>query len=251
MRYALILLTMFGCSTTPATMDVDADEPLSKAGAKPAGLVKPAAGQVQLDGRNIDVHWGDGDTFSFRDLRGKRKSARLAGFNALESYGPVHRWGTWTPSELYALSKKAGDIAAARGWVCRNKPGGGGYGRLLVSCPELKEALIGQGLAHVFSMDGPGDAASLAMQHDAQSSGVGIWAKGVPKGLVTSLHSKDERPDRDTAYNRVVNTSTGHAPMVAHRSNYEVCQEVCQSGSCMVYVPYRMRYGKKRANCLR
>jgi micrococcal nuclease len=245
-----VLLPFLACSTTPVSLDVDDDEPLNSA-VKRAPKTEPAASEISLNGRVIRVRWGDGDTFSFKNLTGKRKNARLARFNALESYGPVHRWGDWTPSELYGLAKKAGTVASARGWTCRQLPGGGGYGRLLVDCPELEKALIGQGLAHVFSIEGPGNPTTLALQHQAQSEALGIWAKGVPAGLVTSLHSRDERPDRDQAYDRVVNAKTGHAPMVPHNKNYGVCDEVCHSDSCMIYVPYRMRYGKKRANCLR
>jgi endonuclease YncB( thermonuclease family) len=247
MRCALTLLALAGCSTTPASLDVDADEPLHTVVKK----AQPQANQIELNGTIINVRWGDGDTFSYKNRDGKRKSARLAGFNALESYGPVHRWGQWTPQELYRLSKEAGTVAGSRGWVCTRQPGGGGYGRLLVACPDLQKELLERGLAHVFSMKGPADAATLSVQHQAQSEGKGMWAKGVPKGMITSLHSKDERSDRDTAYNRVVNTQTGHAPTVSHREVYQVCQEVCQNGSCMIYVPYRMRYGKKRADCLR
>ena len=244
------LLPFLACSTTPASLDVDRDEPLNTP-TKKSPRQQPGASEISLNGRIVRVRWGDGDTFSFKTLTGKRKNARLARFNALESYGPVHRWGDWTPSELYGLAKKAGKVASAQGWVCRQLPGGGGYGRLLVDCPELEKLLIRQGLAHVFSLEGPGNSEILALQHEAQSAAVGIWAKGVPGGLVTSLHSRDERPDRNQAYDRVVDARTGHAPKVPHRKNYGVCDEVCHRDSCMVYVPYRMRYGKKRANCLR
>jgi micrococcal nuclease len=244
------LALIAACSSAPLNMDVDSDEPLNQAPQR-AQPKQPQASEVRLKGRIFRVRWGDGDTFSFKTLSGKRKNARLAGFNALESYGPVHRWGQWTPQELYGLAKKAGTVAAAQGWVCKQLPGGGGYGRLLVSCPELKKALLRQGLAHVFSIDGPGDAPSMSLQHDAQSQGQGFWAKGVPDGLVTSLHSRDERPENDTAYDRVVSTKTGHAPTLEHAKSYGTCDEVCHQGSCMVYVPYRERYGKKRPSCLR
>ncbi len=127
------LLPFLACSTTPASLDVDDDEPLTRP-SQPVKAKQPGASEILLSGQIIRVRWGDGDTFSFKNLSGKRKNARLARFNALESYGPVHRWGDWTPAELYRLAKKAGEVAAARGWNCRQLPGGGGYGRLLVEC---------------------------------------------------------------------------------------------------------------------
>ncbi len=247
---AALCTLIIACASTPPSLDVDANEPLDTAIKKPVRPV-PKPGQILLDGRVVTVRWGDGDTFSLRSLTGKRKNARLAGFNALESYGPVHRWGDWTHAELYQLAKAAGEVAAARGWTCATLPGGGGYGRLLVDCPDLERTLIQKGLAHIFSIKGPGEPDLVALQIDAQKNGAGIWAKGVPAGLVTSLHSADERSDRRQAYDRVVNTQTGEAPAVQHTKNYEVCQEVCHQQSCMIYVPYRMRYGAKRATCLR
>jgi len=242
--------SIIACASTPTSLDVDADEPLMTKAEKPL-RPQPGPSQILLDGRVVTVRWGDGDTFSLRSLTGKRKNARLAGFNALESYGPVHRWGEWTHAELYQLAKTAGVVAAAKGWTCSTQPQGGGYGRLLVDCPELEKELIQKGLAHIFSIKGPGEDGLVALQIQAQKQGLGIWAKGVPSGLVTSLHSADERSDRNQAYDRVVNTQTGEAPTVRHTKNYEVCQEVCHQQSCMIYVPYRMRYGAKRANCLR
>jgi len=254
MRFTVLAMAssmlVLACSTAPKSLDIDADLPLNTA---PKKRTKPVPGpnQILLDGNITSVRWGDGDTFSLRTLTGKRKNARLAGFNALESYGPVHRWGDWTYAELYQLAKAAGVAAAAKGWVCTTQPGGGGYGRLLVDCPGLEKALISDGLAHVFSIKGPGRAEITALQKEAQKKRVGIWAKGVPDGLVTGLHSADERSDRKQAYDRVVDTQTGEAPAVPHTKSYEICQEVCHSKSCMIYVPYRMRYGEKRATCLR
>ena len=254
MRFTVLVVAssalICACSTTPKSLDVDADVPLSTAPKTPLKPV-PGPNQILLDGNISNVRWGDGDTFSLRTLTGKRKNARLAGFNALESYGPVHRWGDWTYAELYQLAKAAGVAASAKGWICTTQPGGGGYGRLLVDCPGLERELISKGLAHVFSIKGPGDEAVLALQKQAQKQSQGIWAKGVPEGLITGLHSADERSDRKQAYDRVVDTQTGEAPAVPHTKSYEVCQEVCHQSSCMIYVPYRMRYGDKRASCLR
>jgi endonuclease YncB( thermonuclease family) len=73
-----------------------------------------ANGAVVLDGVKVAVHWDDGDTFT---VVGKGTKARLDGFNTLESYGAVHRFG---PGEdaLYDLVKKAGKVAMESVWNC-------------------------------------------------------------------------------------------------------------------------------------
>ena len=82
-------------------------------------------------------------------------------------------------------------------------------------------------------------------------TGAGMWAKGAPEVVVTSLHSLDEKPDQTETYNRIVDTRTGMARKVTHSETYAPCQEVCLSDACMVYVPYKQRYGEDRAACLR
>ena len=90
---------------------------------------------VLLDGVAVVADWDDGDTFAFIDANsGERVKARLSGFNTLESYGPVHRWGDWTGAEL-------------SNW--RNRP---------VSEPEIVNGNANNSLAPV-DMDG---SASLA-----------------------------------------------------------------------------------------
>jgi micrococcal nuclease len=203
-------------------------------------------GMVELDGKPTPVHWADGDSFT---VLGNDKGARLAGYNTLESYGPVHQWGEWTPIELYALARAATNIARKRPWRCTQLEGTGGYGRLVVDCPDLRDALLSAGLAHTFSVDGPGSAAAQALQNEAMAQARGMWQKGVPAGLITSLHSADERDD-GSAYDRVCDPVTGHAAKRAHTAVYTVCQTVCHDGSCMVYVPYAQRYGDSPADCL-
>ena len=174
---------MTHCAGAPKSLDVDSDEPLNGAVRKPVKK-EPGKSEILLDGRIYKVRWGDGDTFRLKTLTGKKKkSARLAGFNTLESYGPVHRWGEWTADELYQLANTAGVVAAAQGWTCSKQPGGGGYGRLLVACPELERVLLEKGLAHIFSIDGPGDPELVALQRKAQEERVGMWEKGVPQGV--------------------------------------------------------------------
>lgn len=194
--------------------------------------------QIGLDGTSVAVEWSDGDSFT---VRADGVGARLAGFNTLESYGPVHQWGEWTPRGLAAIARAATQFVRRRSWSCTRLPGSGGYGRIVVDCPDLREALLRAGLAHTFSVDGPAPAADLAAQSEAIAGQRGMWEKGVPAGIVTSLHSADEREDW-TPYDRVCDTKTGHAPKHNHTDTYGVCQTVCHGGSCMVYVPYAQRY---------
>ncbi len=206
---------------------------------------------VILDGVRVDVRWDDGDTFSWSDPdSGEKRKARLKGFNTLESYGPVHRWGEWTGAELYALAKAGGVEARSAVWTCQDTGESGGYGRRLVDCPDLRAYMLSRGLAHAFSVGNPAPDADLKVQAKAIKQGQGMWAKGVPEGLVSSLHSAAEKED-GTAYNRLCSLSTGQCDESPHSDTYETCQEVCMQGSCMLYVPYEYRYGESRADCLR
>jgi endonuclease YncB( thermonuclease family) len=99
---------------------------------------------VVLDGREVSVTWVDGDTFR---VGGTQHLARLAGYNTLETYGDVHRWGTWKPAALHALASQATALAGARPRTCVSLDRPGGYGRDLVSCPDTARALVGAGLA--------------------------------------------------------------------------------------------------------
>lgn len=213
----------------------------------PAGA-PPGPGQVVLDGRRLTVTWDDGDTFNWVE-HGRRRRARLVGFNALESYGPVHQWGNWTAEELLAVAQEAGKVAAASGWHCQDTGDGGGYGRDAVKCPKLGQALVGQGLAHVFAVDSTADGALLAAQAEASVAGRGMWAKGVPEGIVTSLHSRSERWGQTETYDRVADIRTGRADKRMHSSTYETCQRVCRAGSCMLYIPHKNRYGNNKVRC--
>ena len=214
--------------------------------------------KVQLDGVETQAAWDDGDTFAVPGEGDKPKRMRLAGYNTLESYGPVHRWGGWTAQELYDLAKQAGQVAGEKARTCSLGEGEGGYGRGVADCPELRLELLSRGLAHVFAVDSEPVAEDLAAQQQAIAAKQGMWAKGAPEGLVTSLHSLDEKADQEKTYNRVASLTTGLAGKQEHAESYAPCQEVCVgaappegTGSCMVYVPYDQRYGDKQADCLK
>ena len=205
---------------------------------------------VKLDGKKVRVRWGDGDTFRLVGKRGRRAAARLKGYNTLENYGPVHRWGKWKAWQLYLVGNRATRVARSRVWKCYTLPGSGGYGRRLVKCPGLARRLIRLGLAHVFSMGGPGPRKMLAIQHWAQRKRRGIWKKGVPRYIVTSVHSKWPGRRR-RVYNRLISTRTGATKRMFHRRTYRTCRWICAGGSCMLFVPYRERYGWRKARCIR
>ena len=143
--------------------------------------------EISLQGRTTQVRWNDGDTFTFRSGRFSGKTARLVGYNTLESYGPVHRWGEWTPEELYGLAVAARDSAAATRWACTKQSKKDTYGRLLVDCPEARRALLKSGLAHVFAYQSTPSEADMKAQRSARSAQIGIWTKGRPEHIVTNV----------------------------------------------------------------
>lgn len=204
---------------------------------------------LMLDGKPVKAIWPDGDTFRLILPMGRGPAARLQGYNTLENYGPVHRWGTWKAEELQQIADQATAVARSKAWHCSVQPGGGGYGRLLANCPKLAETLISKGLAHVFSMEDRGDAGLLKLQQEAIRQRRGMWAKGVPEYIVTSLHSAS--PYRRYAYHRLISVKTGGSLMYRHAESYNNCSWVCLRGSCMRHVEYRYRYGENKAPCLR
>jgi endonuclease YncB( thermonuclease family) len=217
---------------------------------RPHGL--PA--RLLLDGQPTQVRWIDGDTFKVESGPLAAFSARLSGYNTLETYGPVHRIGSASPEALLEVARAAAPLLAAREWRCTALGRRDGYGRALVSCPDAAVALLRAGLAMVFAMDEPADPALLAAQREAQAARAGLWAGGVPAELVTSLHSAGE-PGLGARgpYDRVVDSRTGLATARPHRRRYRPCQEVCLGAApldaCMVYVPFERRY-RDRPACL-
>lgn len=203
-----------------------------------------------LDGEVVRVRWTDGDTFRIRDGELKGTRGRVTGINALEDFGPVHSWGTWTREELYELARAPEKLLASRGWACSRTGETDGYDRLLVECPELALSLVSEGLAMVFAVDADPSPRLLDAQRGSQAAGKGMWRKGVPEVIVTSVHSAEE----GRGYNRVVDTHTGISRVRPHDERYDTCQKVCEGaadrGSCMVFVPFGRRY-KDNPDCLR
>jgi|GEM_PF-304553 len=209
---------------------------LSIAGIVAATLLAPAASaepqtRVFLNGTPAPVFFNDGD--SFRVLGGEHQGskARLSGFNTLESFGPVHQWGTWTAKELYVLAKMATLNARKGVWHCESDLSRDTYGRYLWWCKDLVVDQVRKGLAHAMTVTAdPADPDVLAAQAEAIREKRGIWAHGVPDFVLTSTHSAAEGGGRDgKTYNRLVSSKDGHSEKWQHTDNYAECEKVCHS----------------------
>ena len=197
---------------SPETTETVAEWTEAKETPDPAQTATQKESTVILDGESKNARWADGDSFSVPGPDGGKPTRyRLMGFNTLESYGPVHRWGKWTAAELSDKARQAGVLARSRHWTCTSAEGSGGYGRSRVSCPDLERALLKAGLAHVFAIDGDARPDSLETQKAAIAAGAGMWEKGSPEGLLTSVHSLDEKDGQEKTYNRVADLMTGAA----------------------------------------
>ena len=216
---------------------------------------EPTRVRILLGGAWSEVRWTDGD--SFRVLDGPRagRRARLVGVNTLESFGPVHRIGTAGGPALLAVARRSAAVAAAASIRCEVLGREDGYRRLLVSCPEVAEALVRSGHGMVFAVGAEPERRLVRLQHDAQQARVGIWAGGAPPLVPTSVHSADERElGPKGAYDRVADTRSGVTAVRPHARVYRPCEEICvgegAERACMTYVPYARRY-RNRPACLR
>jgi endonuclease YncB( thermonuclease family) len=192
------------------------------------GTAEEIATRVSLNGIPTPVYFNDGD--SFRVLAGPLAgtTARLSGFNTLESFGPAHRWGSWHAYELYINAKMATLNARWGTWHCNSDLSRDTYGRILWDCPDLAVDQIRKGLAHAMNVDDtPAREEYLRAQAEAIAEHRGMWAHGVPEFVLTSTHSADEDPSRDWHYDRRVSTRFGHSESVRHRNTYLECQMVC------------------------
>lgn len=205
---------------------------------------------VVLDGMEVQVHWSDGDSFRITSGALSGTKTRLAGYNTLEDYGAVQSWGEWTEAELAKVNDKATEHARKGRWNCKSSGEKDGYQRLLVRCDDLIISMVAEGYAHLFLFDDKAPDGALEAQKKAIADKKGMWAKGAPQAVVTSLHSSTE-PGGKGGYNRVADLETGVARKIEHQEIYSVCQKVCLLGACMLYVPYDQRYGDNRAACLR
>lgn len=216
------------------------------------------ATKIELNGEITQVYFNDGDTFKVLSGPLKGKRSRLHGFNTLESYGPVHKWGAFSPLDLLENADEATKLVQKGGWHCTSENSVDTYGRLLSRCDDMAVALLEKGLAHVMSVsEEPADAQLVAAQVGAIKAKRGMWAKGVPAFVVSSAHSLDEEKTQQETYNRAVSTVDGSSILVKHKNSYKDCESVCftpdalSESSCMIYVKFENRYGPKRPSCLR
>ena len=212
---------------------------------------------VILNGVATPVFYNDGDTF--RALAGKHAQtpARLGGFNTLESYGPVHQWKGWTFKELYVNAKQA-TLNARRGiWSCKADPSNrDGYGRMLAECLDLATDQIKKGLAHAYNIGGPAHPQLIAAQRYAITHRKGMWAKGAPALVMTSLHSADERLDNKDNYNRLISSVDGQSTKWKHQNTYRECEKVCHrvkelSREAARHVLSRLRKNERTSRIIR
>lgn len=194
-----------------------------------AGVRAEPLTKVFINGSATPVYFNDGDSFRIQAGPFKGTQSRLSGYNTLESFGPVHSWGTWTEKEMYAVAKMATHEAQQGVWNCEGDGKKDGYGRLLLFCKDLALHLIGKGLAHTYSVDeNPGDADLLKVQREAMAARRGMWAHGIPRFIVTSLHSKSEGGDKNgQTSNRLISTTDAHTEKWVHNDDYQECQRVC------------------------
>jgi endonuclease YncB( thermonuclease family) len=185
--------------------------------------------RVFLNGVPVPVYFNDGDSFRIMGGPLQGSPCRLAGFNTLESHGPVHQWGDWHPYELFVNAKRATYNGRRGTWHCTTDGERDTYGRLLTHCPDLAVDQIRRGYAHAMQVDDtPSPPEYLRAQQEAIRARRGMWAHGVPDFVMTSLHSMSEYTDgRPTAYNRRVSTLDGHSESNQHSDSYGECQWVC------------------------
>ena len=77
-----------------------------------------------------------------------------------------------------------------------------------------------------------------------------MWAKWAPEGEITSLHALDENEGQQDTYHCILFLETDMADKHVHSDTHGACEEVCLQGSCMIYVPYKQRYGEAAADCI-
>ncbi len=201
---------------------------LSQAHSSPAHASDPVT-KVFINGTAAPVYFNDGVSFRVQEGKYKGQQARLSGYNTLESYGVAHQWGDWTAHELYVIAKVATFEARKGVWHCEGDDAKDTYGRLLLFCKDLAAHLIEKGLAHAYSVDdNRADLDLLETQKRAITARRGFWAHGVPKFIMTSLHSKSEGGDKKgKTSNRLISTADGHSEKWEHNDDYKECETVC------------------------
>jgi len=138
--------------------------------------------RVTIDGSSLEVRWSDGDSLRFVSGRLRGERARLMGYNTLESYGPVHKWGEWNEWDLYRIAKNAKNLAGREAWECTLAERKDHYGRYLMRCPKLTEAMVREGIAHIFEVTGDPSEALIKLQREAIDGRRGMWKGARQRG---------------------------------------------------------------------
>lgn len=238
--------TVTGIAPVPVSTPTTEESP-GTTSAPSLAPIGPPVDALVIDGERVEVHWPDGDSLDIDSGSLRGHDARIEGFNTLEGYGAVQQWGEWTYAGLADTAAASKALARSQAWECERLDDQGGYGRLLLRCPELQAAMLRYGLGHAFTIDTPIPQSALAAQREAQEAGRGIWARGVPEAVVTSVTSTEDGNRR--TFDRYVDTRTGQAERAFHERAYAPCEEVCHFGSCMRYLPHDRRFGPNRRTC--
>lgn len=188
--------------------------------------------KVFINGRPTPVSFNDGDSFRPQAGPYKGSQSRLSGYNTLESFGPVHSWGTWTEKEMWVNAKMATKYAQHGVWHCETDGKKDSYGRLLMQCKDLAKSLIENGYAMAMTIDEKAaDSELVQAQAEAIGNKKGMWAHGVPSYVVSSLHASSEGGGKDgSTSNRLVSTTDGHSERWLHNEDYAECKKVCREG---------------------
>jgi endonuclease YncB( thermonuclease family) len=241
-------------STSPSPTPSSADDRSPANAREPAGLahpentvIGPPVDRILLDGVETAVHWPDGDSLNIESGQYSGSGARIAGYNTLEAYGNVQRWGDWSYEGLAAVRSRSKDLARSRTWECSNTRRSGGFDRILLDCESLRDQMVGQGLAHLFTIHERLPSSAVEAQAAARAQALGMWAHGVPEQVLTSVTSTADGYSR--TFDRYVDPVTGQAERAFHDESYETCAEVCRYGSCMLYIPQDRRFGRDSIRC--
>lgn len=212
--------------------------------------IEKKATTVTINDERVSVYFNDGDTFKVLDGSYKKSRVRIVGINTLENYGPVHSFMQNSADYLLSIAHAATGHVRKGSWHCIISEERDTYNRLLATCDDLARSLLEAGLAHAYSIDeSPANQDYLRSQTKAQRKRVGMWKGGVPDFIITSLHSVSE--GYDDSYNRLISAFDGHSEKWYHGQSYGTCENVCLDDDvCMIYVPFKLRYGNKRPECL-
>ncbi len=237
--------------STTATATPAPDRPTPPANSGPAAAapaaIGPAVDRIVLDGVETNVHWPDGDSLNIESGQYSGRGARIEGYNTLEAYGNVQRWGEWTYEGLAAVRGTSKDLARSQAWTCNTTGETGGFDRMLLACEGLRDEMVGRGLGHLFTIHERLPASAIDAQRRARDQQRGMWAHGVPEQVLTSVTSTADGYRR--TFDRYVDPVSGQAERAFHDESYDTCEEVCRYGSCMIYIPQDRRFGRDGIRC--